>query len=128
MAEASSKRCVVAYATREHQYLWTVDLPHAATIDDALKVARGLAAETLTTRSTRDELQKLPWDTAPVGIFGEPHRRGFGVGLPRFIGGDFNDLDSCIAKGVEPRIVIASERHEPRRMLLRRCDQLRRQR
>ena len=75
MADVCSKRCVVAYATRDHQYLWTVDLPHEATIEDALKVARGLAAETLTTRGTKEELQKVPWDTAPVGIFGEPHRR-----------------------------------------------------
>lgn len=75
MAEASSKRCVVAYATPDHQYLWTVDLPREATIEDALRVARGLAAETLTTRGTKGELQSLPWDSAPVGIFGEPHRR-----------------------------------------------------
>ena len=71
MSETGTKRCVVAYATREHQYLWTVDLPERATIADALEVARGLAAATLTTHGTRQDLQELPWDTAPVGIFGE---------------------------------------------------------
>jgi uncharacterized protein len=75
MAETGTKRCVVAYATREHQYLWTVDLPDQATIADALEVARGLAATTLTTRGTREEIKQVPWDSAPVGIFGEPRNR-----------------------------------------------------
>jgi putative ubiquitin-RnfH superfamily antitoxin RatB of RatAB toxin-antitoxin module len=75
MAEGGTKRCVVAYATREHQYLWTVDLPQAATIADALEIARGLAAATLTTASTRDDLKDVPWDSAPVGVFGEPRDR-----------------------------------------------------
>ena len=75
MSEARIKRCVVAYATREHQYLWTVDLPERATIAEALEVARGLAAVTLTTPGTRRELEEIPWDTAPVGIFGEPRGR-----------------------------------------------------
>ena len=75
MSEEGTKRCVVAYATREHQYLWTVDLHERATIADALEVARGLAAATLTTTATRQELQDVPWDTAPVGIFGEPRER-----------------------------------------------------
>ena len=71
MSEAGTKRCVVAYATREHQYLWTVDLPESATIADALDIARGIAAATLTTPTTRRGLLDVPWDTAPVGIFGE---------------------------------------------------------
>ena len=76
MREAGTKRCVVAYATREHQYLWAVDLPAEATIADAIKVARGLVADTLTTRGThREIIEEVPWDTAPVGIFGEPHVR-----------------------------------------------------
>ena len=70
MRESGTKRCVVAYATHEHQYLWTVDLPTEASVADALQAARGLAAETRTTRGTRDELSQIPWDTAPVGIFG----------------------------------------------------------
>jgi len=76
MSEGGTKRCVVAYATREHQYLWTVDLPERATIADALEVARGLAASTLTTPGTRLELAEVPWDTAPVGVFGELRERG----------------------------------------------------
>lgn len=75
MSEDRTKRCVVAYATREHQYLWSVDLPEGGTIADALEVARGLAAATLTTADTRRELDEVPWDTAPVGIFGEPRDR-----------------------------------------------------
>ena len=75
MSEEGTKRCVVAYATRDHQYLWTVDLHERATIADALEVARGLAASTLTTAATRQELQEVPWDSAPVGIFGEPRER-----------------------------------------------------
>ena len=66
MREGDIKQCVVAYATREHQYLWSVDLPKNATVADALEAARGLA---LTTRGAREE---IPWNTAPVGIFGEP--------------------------------------------------------
>lgn len=75
MPESGTKRCVVAYATREHQYLWTVDLPAAATIADALNIARGLAASTLTTRGTRVEIDEVPWDAAPVGIYGEVRDR-----------------------------------------------------
>jgi putative ubiquitin-RnfH superfamily antitoxin RatB of RatAB toxin-antitoxin module len=70
MRESGSKRCVVAYAAREHQYLWTVDLPPEATVADALKAARNHASGTLTTRGTREELNEIPWDTAVVGIFG----------------------------------------------------------
>jgi len=71
MRQAGTKRCVVAYATRDHQYLWTVDLPPEATVADALTTARGFAADTRTTRGTREEIQEIPWDSAPVGIFGE---------------------------------------------------------
>jgi hypothetical protein len=73
MVESGIKRCVVAYATREHQYMWTVDLPERATIEDALRIARGLAATT--TPATREQLNEVPWDSAPVGIFGEPRDR-----------------------------------------------------
>jgi putative ubiquitin-RnfH superfamily antitoxin RatB of RatAB toxin-antitoxin module len=61
----------VAYATHDHQYLWTVDLPIEATVAEALSTARGFAANTRTTRGTSGEIQQIPWDTAPVGIFGE---------------------------------------------------------
>lgn len=58
------KQCVVAYATPERQYLWTVDLADDATIADAIEAARRLAKS-----------PDLPWDTAPVGIFGELRQR-----------------------------------------------------
>ncbi len=69
---AGTKRCVVAYATRDHQYLWTVDLPTEGTVADAIKTARGFAADTRATRGTHGEVEQIPWETAPVGIFGEP--------------------------------------------------------
>ncbi|HXW75629.1 MAG TPA: RnfH family protein [Steroidobacteraceae bacterium] len=58
------KRCRVAYATRERQYLWNVELSRSASIADALRAAREMA---------RDEA--IPWDSAAVGIFGEPRSR-----------------------------------------------------
>jgi len=62
------KHCVVSYATREHQYLWSVELPARASVADALEAARELAG--------RDGVrQEIPWDTAPVGIFGAPCAR-----------------------------------------------------
>ena len=60
------KRCVVAYATRERQYLWTVDVPSDATIAAVIETARQLADE-----------PDVPWETAPVGIFGEVRERSF---------------------------------------------------
>lgn len=61
---ARTKRCVVAYATRDQQYLWTVELPLAASVNDALAAARGMAPDT-----------DARWDDAEVGIFGEPCSR-----------------------------------------------------
>jgi uncharacterized protein len=60
------KRCVVAYATRERQYLWAVDVGNDATIADVIEAARQLADE-----------PDVPWDTAPVGIFGESRDRSY---------------------------------------------------
>jgi hypothetical protein len=60
---------------REHQYLWTVDLPNRATIADALEMARGLAAAAVATAAARLKVDEVPWDTAPVGVFGEPRDR-----------------------------------------------------
>ena len=64
MTEGGRKRCVVAYTTRERQYLWAVDVPADGTIGDAIEAARQLADE-----------PDVPWETAPVGIFGEPRER-----------------------------------------------------
>lgn len=64
MSSPASKRCVVAYATRDEQWLWTVELPESATVADALTEARRVANRT-----------DIPWDSAPVGIFGQPCTR-----------------------------------------------------
>src|SRR5215470_20323908 len=64
MSPQGCKRCVVAYATRDRQYLWAVDVPVDATIDDVIEAARQLADE-----------PDVPWETAPVGIFGEVKER-----------------------------------------------------
>jgi hypothetical protein len=58
------KQCVVAYADCARQYLWPVALPAAATIADAIDAARRQAPDV-----------DVPWDTAPVGIFGELRTR-----------------------------------------------------
>jgi putative ubiquitin-RnfH superfamily antitoxin RatB of RatAB toxin-antitoxin module len=58
--EIHRKRCVVAYAAAEIQHLWHVELREDATVGDAIEAARELCW-----------LRDIPWDTAPVGIFGE---------------------------------------------------------
>ena len=63
------KHCVVAYATRARQYLWRVELPADATIADALAAARRAAG-----RETEPPDAAI-WDSAPIGVFGEPRRR-----------------------------------------------------
>src|SRR5262245_36013808 len=61
---AARKRCVVAYATRDEQWLWHVELAEEATVADALTAARALAKQ-----------DDVPWDSAPLGIFGQPCNR-----------------------------------------------------
>jgi putative ubiquitin-RnfH superfamily antitoxin RatB of RatAB toxin-antitoxin module len=63
------KHCVVAYATRERQYLWRVQLPGEATIADALAAARCAAERECA------GLEAALWEAAPVGVFGEPRAR-----------------------------------------------------
>ena len=53
------KRCTVAYATPERQWLWAVTLADGATVADALEQARVQVAGI-----------EVPWN-ADVGIFGE---------------------------------------------------------
>jgi putative ubiquitin-RnfH superfamily antitoxin RatB of RatAB toxin-antitoxin module len=62
---SGSKRCTVAYATRERQHLWHIELPLAASVADALAAARACAAAS-------GEDAGIPWESAAVGIFGEP--------------------------------------------------------
>jgi putative ubiquitin-RnfH superfamily antitoxin RatB of RatAB toxin-antitoxin module len=58
------KRCLVAYATAHRQFLWPVELEPDADVAAALSAARCLASDV-----------PVPWDSAPVGIFGEPCAR-----------------------------------------------------
>ena len=62
------KRCLVAFALPARQYLWSVEVPAAATVSEVLEQARLLA-------STLGEASLVPWDTHSLGIYGEPCRR-----------------------------------------------------
>jgi putative ubiquitin-RnfH superfamily antitoxin RatB of RatAB toxin-antitoxin module len=53
-------RCVVAFAVRDRQLLWPLELEAGATVADALAAARRSAG-----------YESVPWDSAPVGVFGE---------------------------------------------------------
>ena len=64
MSRTPLKRCWVAYAAPERQYLLAVELPVAACIGDALAAARRAAPAA-----------PIPWEGAPVGIFGELRNR-----------------------------------------------------
>jgi putative ubiquitin-RnfH superfamily antitoxin RatB of RatAB toxin-antitoxin module len=66
-----SKRCTVAFATRERQFLFRVELPADARIAEALAAARALAA-------SAELAAEIPWDSASVGIFGELRSRSDG--------------------------------------------------
>ncbi len=61
---AAPKRCLVAYATAQRQFLWPVELEEDADVAAALSAARRAAPDV-----------PVPWDSAPVGIFGEPCAR-----------------------------------------------------
>ncbi len=50
----------MVYATAGRQLQWTVELSAAASIGDAIEAARHLAPH-----------EDIPWERAPVGIFGE---------------------------------------------------------
>ncbi|HEY6515221.1 MAG TPA: RnfH family protein [Steroidobacteraceae bacterium] len=60
----ADKHCVVAYADAARQYLWPVALPAEASIAAAIEAARRQAPDVA-----------VPWDSAPVGIFGDPRTR-----------------------------------------------------
>jgi putative ubiquitin-RnfH superfamily antitoxin RatB of RatAB toxin-antitoxin module len=62
------KRCMVAYATRGRQHLWSVELPVQGSVADALEAARRQAGQ-------EGVADAIAWDTAPVGIYGEPCAR-----------------------------------------------------
>jgi uncharacterized protein len=69
-SRAGRKCCTVAYATREREHLWSVELPCGASIAEALAEARAQAGP--------DPGEDIPWDSAAVGIFGEPRLRSDG--------------------------------------------------
>ena len=58
------KHCLVAYADSTGQYLWPVVVSADATIAEAIEAARRQASD-----------PDIPWDSAPVGIFGEARSR-----------------------------------------------------
>lgn len=61
---SSAKRCVVAWALPGRQELWTVEIAAGATVADVLEAARR--------KSGRED---VPWESATVGVFGEPCAR-----------------------------------------------------
>ena len=65
---SGSKHCLVAFALPQRQYLWSVEVPAAATVSEVLEAARLLAR-------TQREDALVPWDSESLGIFGEPCRR-----------------------------------------------------
>jgi uncharacterized protein len=67
VSRAKSKGCTVAWAGAQ-QYLWSLSLGPEARIADALAAARAAAGASAAAA-------RIPWDTAPVGIFGEPRQR-----------------------------------------------------
>ena len=69
-AAPGHKRCLVCYATRTRAHLWQVELPLAADIAAALAAAREACPAA--------ERAAIPWDSAAVGIFGEPRLRSDG--------------------------------------------------
>jgi putative ubiquitin-RnfH superfamily antitoxin RatB of RatAB toxin-antitoxin module len=65
---ADRKRCVVAYATRAQEYLWSLELPLSATIAQALEAARAACG-------AAPGCAGIAWQSAPVGIYGEARGR-----------------------------------------------------
>ena len=64
MTSSKRKRCVVAFARSDRQFLWHVDLAEDATIADAIAAARMQTGNTA-----------IPWDSAEVGVYGERKSR-----------------------------------------------------
>ncbi len=60
MSAGSLKRCTVAYAAPERSFLWQLEVPVGADIAAIIAAARRAAPEA-----------QVPWEDAPVGIFGE---------------------------------------------------------
>jgi uncharacterized protein len=84
---STRKSCTVAWADAQQQLLWSVTLEAHACIADALAAARAAAGTAAA---------GIPWDSAPVGIFGEARRRS-----DLFAAGDRIELYRPLAK--DPR-------------------------
>jgi putative ubiquitin-RnfH superfamily antitoxin RatB of RatAB toxin-antitoxin module len=67
MTHGGVKRCTVAYALADAQWLWPLELPPGATVAEALEAARRQVAG----------MPEVPWESASVGIFGVVCAREF---------------------------------------------------
>ena len=79
------KRCTVVFALPERQWLWSVESPDDATIEDALRQVR-----------EKSDDPDVPWD-AETGIFGDPCARDF-----RFRDGDRIELYRALSS--DPKV------------------------
>ncbi|MCW5572704.1 MAG: RnfH family protein [Steroidobacteraceae bacterium] len=61
----TAKRCTVAYALPDAQWLWELELHGAATVGDAIDAARERAVATL-----GSPVPPVDWEHASVGVFG----------------------------------------------------------
>jgi uncharacterized protein len=68
MNGGARKRCTVVYATRERQHSWNLELPAQASVAEALDAARQQA---MADPDGARCVEEVPWESAPVGIFGE---------------------------------------------------------
>ncbi len=89
------KRCTVAYALPEAQWLWPLELPDNATVADALVAARELAARSPASREIA--AAAVPWDSATVGIFGVTCAR-------EHVPGDGDRVEIYRALAADPRV------------------------
>ena len=62
------KRCTVAFARPQRQFLWNLTLPATATVAELLEQARLMAV-------AGGEDGAVPWESVALGIFGEPCQR-----------------------------------------------------
>ena len=67
MSGGGVKRCTVAYALVDAQWLWPLELPMDATVADALAAAQHVATDA----------PALLWESVSVGIFGVMCAREF---------------------------------------------------
>ncbi len=87
MSAAPPLHLLIAYATPARQFLWPLELAGASTIGEALAACRAQVGE-------RVAGVEIPWDSAAVGVFGEPRARsapcadGDRIELYRALGAD----------------------------------------